>query len=89
MIARTAEPKYGGEARTRLERYIRARRLRIREVEKTTGINRNVMLRYRRGEASPTLPTIRRILEGLRRLSGNPGLKTNDLFPLDDDDDAT
>ena len=86
MAARWKEPVYHGEARTRLERFVRARGLFPARIARASQISRNRLILYRTGEASPTLPTIRRLVRGVRKVTKDPAVTANDLFPLDDDD---
>ena len=81
------KPSYQGEITTRLERFIRARELFPSHISKACGLARNRLLLYRTDGASPTLPIIRRLVRGLRKLTKDPTICANDLFPLDDDDD--
>jgi hypothetical protein len=80
------KPFYRGEARTRLERAIRAYELFPGRIANASGTARDRLQLYRIGAASPTLSTIRRLVRGFRALTRNPTITANDLFALDDDD---
>jgi transcriptional regulator with XRE-family HTH domain len=76
----------GKPAQTRLEAFIRARGLYQLDVAKATGVGRQRIFRWCSGEDSPRLTNIRKLLHGLRVLTGDRRIKANDIFPLDDDE---
>jgi hypothetical protein len=80
------QPIYHGEARTRLERFIRSRGLFVSHVVNTSHVCRQRLLLWRSGEASPMLSSIRKLVCAMREVTNNPNVRANDLFPLDDDD---
>jgi hypothetical protein len=80
------QPIYHGEARTRLERIIRSRRLFVSHVVIASHVCRQRLLLWRNGKASPMLSSIRKLVRGMQEVTGDSTLRANDLFPLDDDD---
>ncbi len=76
---------YHGIATTRLEKFIRARRLTPAQVGRASGVHRARLQIWRSGAASPTLSSIRKLVRGIRTLTNDLQITANDLFPLDDD----
>ena len=86
-VRRTRERFRGGKpAQTRLEAFLRARGLYQLDVAQATGVGRQRICRWSSGEDSPRLTNIRKLLHGVRVLTGDRRIKANDLFPLDDDE---
>jgi hypothetical protein len=77
---------YRGVAKTRLERFMRSRGLFVSEVVKASHVCRQRLRLWRSGESSPTLSSIRKLVQAMREVTNNPKVKANDLFPLDDDE---
>lgn len=73
-------------AATRLERFIRSRRLSLAEVVRASGVSRSRLLLWRAGRVSPMLSSIRKLVKGVRNVTRDPTVTANDLFPLDDDE---
>jgi len=69
--------------KTRLERFFRKHKVRASALE-SRGLSRAQLLRYRKGAASPTVQTARRLIKALNAMGHR--CKANDLFALDDDD---
>jgi hypothetical protein len=84
-IAKREHVRDRGIAPTRLEKFIRARKLTPAQVSRASGINRSRLQVLRVGVASPTLSSIRKLVLGMRELTNDPEITANDLFPLDDD----
>ncbi|HSY50115.1 MAG TPA: hypothetical protein VLC46_14970 [Thermoanaerobaculia bacterium] len=78
--------RYEGVARTRLERFIRSRGLALSDVAQASHVCRQRLKVWRRGESSPLLSSIRKLVRGIRELTADPKVRANDLFPLDDDE---
>ena len=78
--------KYSGVATTRLEHFIRARGLRPSHVARASDVCRSLLQSWRVGKASPTLTSIRKLVQGMREVTDDPVVRANDLFPLDDDE---
>jgi transcriptional regulator with XRE-family HTH domain len=76
---------YRGIAATRLEKFIRARNLTPAQVGRASCVHRARLQIWRRGAASPTLSSIRKLVQGMRKLTDDLQITANDLFPLDDD----
>lgn len=77
--------RYRGIATTRLEEFIRAQNLTPARVGRASGVHRARLQIWRRGAASPTLSSIRKLVQGMRKLTNDLQITANDLFPLDDD----
>ena len=75
---------YRGVAITKLEHFIRARGLFPSEVAMASGVCRQRLQAWRYAKASPMLSSIRKLVRGMRNVSGDPTINANDLFPLDD-----
>jgi hypothetical protein len=75
---------YRGVAATKLERFIRARELFPSEVAMASNVCRQRLQAWRYAKASPMLSSIRRLVRGMRKVTGDPTIKAHDLFPLDD-----
>jgi transcriptional regulator with XRE-family HTH domain len=73
-------------ATTRLERFIHARGLLPAHVARASGVARSRLQLWRSGKSSPMLTTVRKLVQGMREMTGDPTVKANDLFPLDDDE---
>jgi hypothetical protein len=86
MRGQRKQPTYHGEARTRLEHAIRSRGLFPTHVGRASHVCRQRLLVWRSGESSPMLSSIRKLVRGMREVTGDPTLRANDLFPLDDDE---
>jgi transcriptional regulator with XRE-family HTH domain len=86
VVNRTRENFRGEPARTRLDRFIRARGLYQLDLAEATDIARQQISHWSRGTSAPRLTSIRKLLRGVRKLTGNSRIKANDLFPLDDDE---
>ncbi len=71
---------------TRLDRFLAARRIARVKYAKATGYSKQQVQRVRFGDAEPTAKSIPRFVKAARLLTGDPSIKANDLFPLDDDD---
>jgi transcriptional regulator with XRE-family HTH domain len=85
-VNRTRKNFRGGRpAQTRLEAFIRARGLYQLDVARATGICRQRLRRWCINEGSPRLSSVRKLLHGLRQLTGDRSIKADDLFPLDDE----
>jgi transcriptional regulator with XRE-family HTH domain len=86
-VTRTRENFRGGKPpQPRLEAFIRARGLYQLDVARATGISRQGIHRWCIDADSPTLRNIRKLVRGIRKLTGDRRIKANDLFPLDDDE---
>lgn len=75
---------YRGVAATKLERFIRARQLFPSDVATASNVCRQRLQAWRYDEASPMLSSIRRLVRGMREVTGDSKIKAHDLFPLDD-----
>lgn len=85
-VNRTRKNFRGGKpAQTRLEAFIRERGLFQLDVARATGISRQRIRRWCIDEDSPRLANVRKLLRGLRVLTGDRFIKADDLFPLDDE----
>jgi transcriptional regulator with XRE-family HTH domain len=85
-VNRTRKNFRGGKpAHTRLEAFLRERGLYQLDVARATGIPRQRLRRWCIDEDSPMLANVRKLLHGLRELTGDRRIKANDLFPLDDE----
>lgn len=71
---------------TKLERFIRSRRLSLAEVVRASDVCRSRLLLWRVGNVSPMLSSIRKLVKGVRKVTNDPTVTANDLFPLDDDE---
>jgi len=65
---------------------MRSRGLFVSEVVKASHVCRQRLRLWRSGESSPTLSSIRKLVQAMREVTNNPKVKANDLFPLDDDE---
>jgi transcriptional regulator with XRE-family HTH domain len=55
------------------------------DVARATGISRQRLRRWCIDEDSPRLANVRKLLRGLRNLTGDRQIKADHLFPLDDE----
>jgi hypothetical protein len=69
---------------TRLEAFLKSRRLKPAHVARESGYSRQHLLRVRMGRMEPTRRCIAAISAACRRLSGEP-VRAADLFDLDGD----
>ncbi len=77
---------YRGLAKTRLERFIRARGLFPSQVCEASNVCRQRLQLWCIGGASPMLSSIRKIVQGMRKVTDDVTVSANDLFALDDDE---
>jgi predicted transcriptional regulator len=71
---------------TKLDRFIRSRRLSLAEVVRASDVCRSRLLLWRVGKVSPMLSSIRKLVKGVRKVTNDPAVTANDLFSLDDDE---
>ena len=67
---------------TKLDAYLRSRRIRPIDLGRESGYSRNFVLRVRGGKAEPTRKCIAAITAACHRLSGER-VRASDLFELD------
>ena len=71
---------------SRLSRFMAARKIRITRLATASGRHRYFLARLVHGVAQPTALTIKALVKGARKVTNDPSIQANDLFPLDDDD---
>jgi predicted transcriptional regulator len=69
---------------TRLETYLKSRRIKPAHLARESGYSRQHLLRIRMGRMDPTRRCIVAIVAAVRRLSREP-VRATDLFDLGDD----
>lgn len=84
MTMNRPPPRTAGN--TRLDRFLKARKIPRMKFAKATGYSKQQVQRVRFGDAEPTAKSIPRFVKAARLLTNDPSIKANDLFPLDDDD---
>jgi DNA-binding XRE family transcriptional regulator len=72
--------------KTRLDRFIRERGLYQLDLANATNIARQRIHQWSVGRSSPRLKNVRKLVHGVRKLTGDPHINANDLFRLDDDE---
>ncbi|HVI78598.1 MAG TPA: helix-turn-helix transcriptional regulator [Candidatus Acidoferrum sp.] len=68
---------------TKLEKYLRKRKVKPAHLAHVSGYSRQHLLRIRSGTMEPTRPCIKAITQACGRITGKP-VKAADLFDLDD-----
>ena len=69
---------------SRLERFMRGRGIRPKQLAQASGVARSQLLECRKDKSSPVISTARRLVHGVRKLGH--ACSFNDLWPLNDDD---
>ena len=70
---------------TRLEKFLKSRRIKPAHLARESGYSRQHLLRIRMGRMEPTRRCIAAIAAACRRLSGEP-VRASDLFDLEGED---
>jgi predicted transcriptional regulator len=70
---------------TRLEKFLKSRKIKPAHLARESGYSRQHLLRIRMGRMEPTRRCIAAIVTACRRLSGEH-VQATDLFQLDNDD---
>ena len=70
---------------TRLEKFLKSRRVKPAHLARESGYSRQHLLRIRMGRMEPTRKCIAAIAAACRRLSGEP-VRAADLFDLEGED---
>jgi len=70
---------------TRLEKFLKSRRVKPAHLARESGYSRQHLLRIRMGRMEPTRRCIAAISAACRRLSGEP-VRASDLFDLEGED---
>ena len=70
---------------TRLEKFLKSRRIKPAHLARESGYSRQHLLRIRTGRMEPTRRCIAAISAACRRLSGEP-VRASDLFDLEGED---
>jgi predicted transcriptional regulator len=67
---------------TKLLTFLRENRISSARVEKAAGMNRQNMTKLKWGKTAPRLSTMRRVLGGIRQVTGRP-VRMEEIFDLE------